>query len=335
MNAKLTVPNSTNDLYGEYPTVVVRVNNETSGNIVARGYGTASSYQWGIDNFDRANPQNLGSDWQQDYYFGNTGVLATPSVNGVATAMQWVPAGIDHRACIARRINSSDAKTSGDNQIINMKIGASTFAFPFFDGWSNISMYGRMSDDAKSYVRLAITYADVRLWYAKGVGAIGELPIGNAVALSTAPGDTYSFHCGYSGVSRQFALLKNGTLVPGALWTDNTQVTNVGSAYQGWGVGAEVYTATTLFIPTGQWGTPPVDTVWITDTGNAAYSDNHNYGPVTIVPEALGNQTNYLTGASTLYVRGIRAGGSSSTVTTVPGPGTLRPNLQVWTVPVA
>jgi hypothetical protein len=123
-------------------------------------FGTSNLAVTGLDStdsFDRLNTDNMGSTlWQQVYTPGSAGKMGTDGNH-----LAWYDSGTDPARCVARRINSADAVTQTDNQIITWLVGGTGIEsyLPFVGGSAaSNDMYFRMSTDGTRYLRLKFSW---------------------------------------------------------------------------------------------------------------------------------------------------------------------------------
>ena len=317
LNVGLNISNSIQDIFGEYPLIYVRQGSQ-AGPIIAQGYGCSEHYQWGMDLFERSSNADLGPQWAQVYSGPGAGSMVTDGHQAV-----WNDSGTKDRSCRARRINPLDMTTIGDTQYVSWWVGDNDIGGNTgLDDPASNSLLGRMSSDGSTYIRLRINFHQASLWYAVGGNDI-QFP--GTYDVSQGTGDAFTLVCGYNNNPRQFAILKNGGVV--GTWTDGNGVSALGANYRGWGIGMEATQATAI-LPIGQHTPADMSMVWIQDPLNPSMADNNNQGPVNIIPTPLSAQSP-ITGATTLYVSGMRSGGSITTGKV----STLNPRLQVWAVP--
>lgn len=287
----------------EYPQVVVRVATEASGEVIARGRGAldaAETFTAG-DTFDRANAANI-EGWTVTHVAGSD----ADGIGIQSNEAKLLSTGDNTYS--ARRTDPSDAHTGTDYQRIVAVIGS--------DDGTNVAephlrLISRFSDDEESYVAYEISgNGSTRLVYSNG-GA--EFQIG-ATSTITRPttGVNMTMVAGVPGASRTFSLYRNATLVKTV--EDVGAVTAMGNTNRGWGF--QLRTAAGVFFTTER---PP------TLNQITAGDGVSNYSPVIIIPE-IGMTPR--TGATTLYVRGLRSGGSSTI-----NFSSHRPRISVMAVP--
>lgn len=309
-----------NSLTSEYPIVVVRVGS-TSGQIISRGRGRAGTYNWstglnGGDNFERSAPSDLGGS-----AFWNSQFLAGSNVNGYDAISggheaQWVDTGGNTAYAMHQRTATADATTQTDNQLVTLTAGTVVAeTTPTFDSDDAATfLINRMSNDFANMVLVglfSVTGQHQAQWLYRRNGTFTSLNIHANITQSA--GDVWSLGC----VGRLFTLSKNGATV--STWNDTGNVSLLGSTARGWGWGHQA--ASRSF---GSAQTTPGS------VADARIQDNdfiQSSGPVMLVPQDL-QSTSVLTGSTTLYVRGLRSG-ASSTVSTQP----YRPRIHVMAVP--
>lgn len=293
----------------EYPVVVVRVGS-TSGPIIARGRGLAGSYQWstglnGGDDFERTESPLSPTLWTPSYDFGAGssagGFIAIPS-GGEAI---WSPGTNDNHATVYLRALAADSATRTDDQIITLTQGS----VPGLDAdgfWDNnapaLLICCRCSTGFADCV-FAVLYWDngnhkTQFYYRRSGGTVTA--VGSSVNTTLTPGTVWAVSC----VGRNFTLTRNGVSLN--TWNDSGAVSLIGATARGWGFGMQGNhkgNASTQGSPGS------VADVRIQD--NTFTTSN---APVRILPQSL-HTASVLTGATTLYVQGVRSG-ASSTVTT-------------------
>lgn len=293
------------NLDAEFPQIVVRVATEASGQIVARGRGlldAIDTFQSG-DDFNRANADTL-TGWDVVQTEGS-------DTNGIGIRSNEAKLlSTNNNSYRARRTDVNNNHTGTDFQRVSAIIGSD-------DGTDvpdpHLRLIGRMNDAATAWVAYEIAGdGSTRLVYANG-GA--EAQIGAASTITRfAEGAAYTMITGQVGATRTFYLYLGSTLVKTVV--DAGSLTAMSSAHRGWGF--QLRTSAGIFGTTER---PP--TLEQVQVGDGVV----NYAPVTIIPADL-NLMTPRTGATTLYIRGLRSGASSTSSFS-----DYKPRLHVMAIP--
>lgn len=307
-------------LTSEYPIVVVRVGS-TTGQIISRGRGQSGTYNWstglnGGDNFERSAPSDLGGST-----FWETQFLAGSNVNGydaIADGHQaaWVDTGGTTAYALHRRAATADATTLTDNQFVTLTAG--TIAAETTPVFSNDDaatfLINRMSSDFANMVMVglfSVTGNHKAEWVMRRNGTFSN--VGTNTNITQSPGDVWAL----GSVGRLFTLYKNGSSV--STWNDTGNASLLGGTARGWGWGHQAAQQ--------QFGTAQTTPGSVADVRIQDNDFIQSSGSIMLVPQDL-QSTSVLTGSTTLYVRGMRSGGSS-TVSTQP----FQPRIHVMAVP--
>ncbi|QZE10551.1 hypothetical protein SEA_SCOOBYDOOBYDOO_236 [Mycobacterium phage ScoobyDoobyDoo] len=305
----------------EHAVLSVRVDNATSGQIIATGRGNQDAMQDYLagDDFNRQNNEsNLGdpSGWAEKYWGPGSGRY------GIWSNMtNWYDNGNDFRAMMARRIKPTDWHTGTDFQRIygvidtNQPGGEDRVNSEL--NYAYLRFYMRMSDDETQWVAWETTEKDLRLVYVNGGSDLTTgIQLGSKVSMDKL-GSNMPVYCYAGDVAgsneRTFYFFRNGALIHQV--TDASGVTAMGPNNRGWGIGARAAPRNL-----GQTSPSGLNSVQIGDSLTA-------YNPALIIPSGLNNMTPR-TGATTLYVRASRSGSSANV--NVQG---YRPKLYVMAIP--
>ncbi len=297
----------------EYPVMLIRVGNETTGEVVAQGKGSNDSYLYTTgmtftDFFNRTTTEatGWGPDWELQYS-GGTGYSF---VDG--NTARWFVGGQADRQVVGRRIGSLESVTQTDNQRMIMRWNSEgqTFTPPFATIPDN-SFYLRMTADRSSYVRGYVRQDFIGFAY-KSPTSGGEQTLGGATQGTIAGNTVWEVEA----VGREYNFYRNGTRVYQML--DTTNLTTIGPSARGWGMGMGAGGSTF----TNQIAPSPVDSITIEDAER-----RFNTVPLSIMPVGLDSQT-VRTGPTTLYARLTRSGSL-----TVARHTTFMPSLYVMAIP--
>lgn len=185
----------------------------------------------GTDTFNRTSNTNLNTTlWSQTYPTGTSptdGVMATPA----GDAASWIVGANVTCRCIARRVNSADAITDTDDQVLDVWFGTQSlelnlgYSSPTNDG------YLRMSTDGNTYVRFMVDEHSVQVFYTS-TGPSGEALLGSAGKVSTLG---TLIHWTFKAIGSTFIIYQGEVQI--AAIADNTNATTIGASYRGWGIG--------------------------------------------------------------------------------------------------
>jgi hypothetical protein len=228
----------------------MRVWNSFAANQLTTGLNSIENFSAGVNN------NNLGTSlWQQTYYATDLPVpeIFTTSPPAPWTTEEtaqgkmaipdgqtasWIDAGIFTEQCVARRINSADANTQTDNQVLSFKTGSTVIE----DGDSNPLLrvegatndfYLRMSANSQSYWRFRLGYNYIKV-FATTTGRSGEFFIGQISNITTAVANT---EWRIELQDRTLRFYRLGEFL-GAV-TDSRAVTSLGQNFRGWGIGMQ------------------------------------------------------------------------------------------------
>lgn len=219
----------------------------------------------GLDDFNRTSVAGLNLPtpapplWEQTYNVAppanenqsGHGRFATP--DGMRAS--WIRGGTTFNRCVARRINSADAQTLSDDQVVEWSSGV---AVPYFrlseTEWGKYSMltaaqrlefaqsqassdvYLRMSADGQKYIRVQVAFFHL-ICYATVAGAGDEKMIGavNVWTFGDSPGRTPTTRVKAQG--RTITVYIDGKVT--ATFFDSGADSMIGPAFRGWGIGMQ------------------------------------------------------------------------------------------------
>lgn len=305
---------------GQYPVVWVR-DGSTAGTVIGEGRGGADSYLYttgmtGGDNFERTDEDGIGTDlWQSQYQAGNNSRGYDAIIN--SHEAQWIDVGGQSTFVFHRRIKAADALTNTDDQMITLTAGSIVAeTTPTFDPDDASTMVAcRMSTDMANFVYfglLSVTSNHKLVWGYRKAGTFSA-PSVTQVNITQGAGDVWSLQA----VGRVFTAYKNDVAV--STFNDSTNVTNMGASYRGWGWGHQ---AAARSFNSAQTTPGSVADIKIQDNPTLTAT-----APVNVVPINYAAQS-VKTGATTLYVRINRSGGSGTVSAT-----NFQPHLVAYAVP--
>lgn len=216
-------------------------------NLNANNTGTTNSGISGGDGFDYLNLTGTLPGWATYQSPGATGILAIPD----SSDLSYTDSGSSNPVTTTIRLQRSgtpDALTQTVYQAISMTVGSPTPQFPGFfaptSAYSTNDLYGRMNASGTDYVRLAVTFYGVQLYYA--VGGV-ETSFGSAAAknCATGSGTVYQLLCGTAGGVNEYQVLRNGSTL--FTYTDDLgggglPLSQIDTNHLGWGVGVKACT---------------------------------------------------------------------------------------------
>ena len=289
------------DLAGQWPQINVRVGS-TSGTIIARGVGSDETIEvpTGLnvsDNFERVNTTDLGSNWSTPYTFGDSGSGAKiDTADGHNAMLDWTP--FFANAWLRHKWAGTGAITGVDNQAIEITVGDNNF-----DNSSYVDIYARITSDWSNWVRCALGNNSSLIYWRVGGTEYGPSGGIGAPFFGASPGDKLKFIMGTTGNAQSCTFQQNGSDVYTRNLTLDAASSGwpapvVGSTHRGWGFGMHVPASGVLPFK--------VDNIQLTDGFTSP-----NLNTIRIVPLSLDAQASR-TGATTVYVRLLRSGGSST-----------------------
>lgn len=302
----------------EWAVINVRAGT-VNGEIVAQGLGAAdvpdAAAPVNGEKFNVVNPDGLDTDtWSQTVLAGSAGHYQV--INNQA---QWVQSGTDDRTFRFRRLGA-DALTVTNYQKARITIGAAVGESPgIFENDQHVKLCARMNTAETDWVGFDLTDDTFTMQYSVG-GLISTMggtgwTISPSASFSTSPdsGVSYDVQAGTSASLRQFLFYRNNVLIGGAV--DGNGVTAADTGHRGWGwYGIAGHRAFDQCDP------PDIADVLIADAPPSS-------GSISIVPANVAG-VSVRTGATTLFLRAVRSGSSSTQLIS-----TYQPKLTVFVVP--
>jgi hypothetical protein len=187
---------------------------------------------YAVDYFNRVNAANLGTTlWEQTY-------LLDPATHGKLTttdgaSASWTDGGTVTNRCLARRINSVDAVTATDDQVVTWKTGDTVIEmeFPWFESQANNDAYLRMSADRNSYIRVKVAWNTIFVYYTIS-GWANEQQLGQLTNVET---DIAGAEWRAQVVGQDVTIFRNGA--PLGTISDTRSLASKGGNNRGWGIG--------------------------------------------------------------------------------------------------
>jgi len=301
----------------EWALINIRVANATSGEIVAQGLGAADAPDAAVpvngEAFNTVNPDGLGDNWNQTVLAGVDGHYQV--INGQA---QWVQGGNQDRQWRFRRLGP-DALTVTNYQKVRLTIGAAVGESPFLGSPQRVKLCARMNTAENDWVGFEITDDTFTMQYCiNGTisvpsGAGWTLAPGASFSTSPDSGTTYDVLAGTVNSLKQFLYYRNNVLIGGAV--DVNGITKADAGHRGWGWYAEA-----AGRAVDQCDPPDIAELFIADAPPSSSS-------ISIVPANVGGSS-VRTGATTLFIRAVRSGASSTQLIS-----TYQPRLTIFAVP--
>lgn len=239
------------------------------------------------DNFHRSAPSDLGATlWELHYLFGDNvyGFLSIwnwGSQYSYGYSAWWTTLLTTSNYCLARRINDDDKYTQTDDQEIECSWGDHDFDHHHSYGQEAPcnDHFFRMSDDRLHYVRVAVFYSWVMVYYTVN-GAANEVALGFFYVPVWEPGLIWTISCIDWGIH----VYRNGVHC-GSVY-DNDHHHYKDSDHRGWGIGTHV-----VGYSGGQYRAPDIADVKIKD--KTSYTPVSRWGllPVANMPIFIAEAT--------------------------------------------